>query len=35
MLAVSDRIVWIKGGQVDRIRRVSEMNISTGSIGGH
>jgi putative ABC transport system ATP-binding protein len=35
MLAVSDRIVWIKGGQVDKIRRVSEMNISTGSIGGH
>lgn len=35
MLAVSDRIVWIKGGQVDRIRRVSEMSISAGSIGGH
>ncbi|HAT12082.1 MAG TPA: ABC transporter, partial [Planctomycetes bacterium] len=34
MLAVSDRIVWIKGGQVDKIRKVSEMNISTGSIGG-
>jgi putative ABC transport system ATP-binding protein len=34
MLAVSDRIVWIKGGQVDKIRKVSEMHISTGSIGG-
>jgi putative ABC transport system ATP-binding protein len=34
MLAVSDRIVWIKGGQVDRIRKVSEMDIRTGSIGG-
>jgi putative ABC transport system ATP-binding protein len=35
MLAVSDRIVWIKAGQVDKIRKVSEMNISAGSIGGH
>jgi len=34
MLAVSDRIVWIKAGQVDKIRKVSEMNISAGSIGG-
>ena len=35
MLAVSDRIVWIKQGKVDKIRKVSEMNIDTGSIGGH
>lgn len=34
MLATSDRIVWIKGGQVDRIQNVAEMNISLGSIGG-
>jgi putative ABC transport system ATP-binding protein len=34
MLAVSDRIVWIKGGRVDRIRKVSEMDIRSGSIGG-
>ena len=32
MLAASDRIVWIKGGRVDRIENVSEMNISVGSI---
>ena len=35
MLAVSDRIVWIKQGKVDKIRKVSEMHIDTGSIGGH
>ena len=35
MLVVSDRIVWIKQGKVDKIRKVSEMNIDTGSIGGH
>ncbi len=33
MLAVSDRILWIKGGRVDKIRRVADMDISTGSIG--
>ncbi len=33
MLAQSDRIVWIKGGQVDRIQIVSEMDIHVGSIG--
>jgi putative ABC transport system ATP-binding protein len=33
MLAVSDRILWIKNGQVDRIRRVKDMDIRTGSIG--
>ena len=35
MLAVSDRIVWIKQGKVDKIRKVSEMRIDAGSIGGH
>lgn len=35
MLAASDRIVWIKGGQVDKIRQISEMDIQTGSITGH
>ncbi|MBN1256294.1 MAG: ABC transporter ATP-binding protein [Planctomycetes bacterium] len=34
MLATSDRIVWIKGGEVDRIQKVSDMKISVGSIGG-
>jgi len=34
MLAVSDRILWIKGGQVDKIRYVKDMDIDTGSIGG-
>jgi putative ABC transport system ATP-binding protein len=33
MLAVSDRIMEIKNGQVDRIRRVKDMTIRTGSIG--
>ena len=32
MLAASDRIVWIKGGRVDRIENVAEMHISVGSI---
>ena len=32
MLAASDRIVWIKGGQVDRIENVADMNINVGSI---
>jgi putative ABC transport system ATP-binding protein len=32
MLAKSDRIVWIKGGEVDRVQEVSGMNISVGSI---
>jgi putative ABC transport system ATP-binding protein len=36
MLAASDRIVWIKGGRVDRIENVADMNISVGSINiGH
>ena len=35
MLAISDRIVWIKQGQVDKIKKASEMHIDLGSIGGH
>ncbi len=36
MLAASDRIVWIKGGRVDRVEKVADMNISVGSINvGH
>ena len=35
MLAASDRIVWIKEGRVDRIEKVADMDIHTGSIGGH
>jgi len=33
MLAMSDRIVWIKDGRVDRIQNVAEMDIKVGSIG--
>lgn len=32
MLATSDRIVWIKGGQVDRIEHVADMDINVGRI---
>jgi ABC-type antimicrobial peptide transport system, ATPase component len=32
MLKASDRIVWIKGGCVDKVEEVSNMNISAGSI---
>lgn len=32
MLAASDRIVWIKGGKVDKIQDVSKMNINVGAI---
>jgi putative ABC transport system ATP-binding protein len=32
MLAASHRIVWIKGGAVDRIQDVSKMEINVGSI---
>lgn len=35
MLAISDRIVWIKQGQVDKIKKSSEVHIDLGSIGGH
>ena len=30
MLSVSDRIVWIKAGQVDKIRRTKDMAIKVG-----
>jgi len=33
MLSVSDRIVWIKAGQVDKIRRTKDMAIKVGTIG--
>jgi putative ABC transport system ATP-binding protein len=33
MLAVSDRIMWIKLGQVDKIRSTKDMDIKVGSIG--
>jgi putative ABC transport system ATP-binding protein len=32
MLAASDRIVWIKGGNVDRIENVADLDIRVGSI---
>lgn len=32
MLAVSDRIVWIKSGKIDKIEEVDEMDIKVGSI---
>jgi len=32
MLAKSDRIVWINDGAVERVERVSDMNIVTGAI---
>ena len=36
MLKASDRIVWIKGGRVDKVENAEDMNISVGSISlGH
>ncbi len=32
MLKASDRIVWIKGGRVDKVEEAKDMNISVGSI---
>ena len=32
MLKASDRIVWIKGGLVDRVQNTADMNITTGEI---
>ena len=32
MLAISDRIVWIKGGEVDKIEQVADLDINVGSI---
>lgn len=34
MLQKSDRIIWIKAGQVDRIDIVAEMDIKVGTVGG-
>lgn len=34
MLAVSDRVVWIRDGRVDKIERREELNISVGAIHG-
>ncbi len=34
MLAVSDRIIWIRDGKVDKIERREDLNIQVGSIGG-
>ena len=34
MLSVSDRVVWIRDGQIDRIERREDLDISVGSIEG-
>lgn len=34
MLKSSDRIVWIKAGEVDKIKEMAAMDIKIGSIGG-
>jgi len=34
MLAVSDRIVWIRDGAVDKIANVADMNIKVGTMEG-
>src|SRR5207247_2152733 len=34
MLAVSDRIIWIRDGQVDRIQKREELKIEEGIIEG-
>lgn len=34
MLAVSDRVVWIRDGQIERIENRENLNIHLGSIGG-
>jgi putative ABC transport system ATP-binding protein len=33
MLNVSDRVVWVRDGQVDRIEKREELDISIGGIG--
>jgi putative ABC transport system ATP-binding protein len=35
MLAVSDRIIWIRDGRVDKIERREDLNIQVGTIDGH
>ncbi len=32
MLSVSDRVVWIVGGKIDRIEKREDLNIQIGSI---
>jgi putative ABC transport system ATP-binding protein len=32
MLDVSDRIIWIRDGQIDKIQRREEVDIRTGEI---
>lgn len=34
MLACSDRVLWIKDGQIDRLEKRENLAIKTGSIGG-
>jgi putative ABC transport system ATP-binding protein len=34
MLAVSDRILWIRDGKIDRLERRENLNIKVGHIGG-
>ncbi len=33
MLNVSDRVVWVRDGMVDRVERREELDISIGGIG--
>jgi putative ABC transport system ATP-binding protein len=32
MLAVSDRVIWIRDGQIERIERREKLSISVGQI---
>ena len=34
MLSVSDRIIWIRDGRVDKIQRREDLNIQVGTIEG-
>ncbi|OPZ26595.1 MAG: hypothetical protein BWZ02_01950 [Lentisphaerae bacterium ADurb.BinA184] len=34
MLAASDRVVWIRDGQIDRIANRDELQIDIGSMDG-
>ena len=34
MLAVSDRIIWIRDGQIDRIQNRADLKIEEGTIEG-
>ncbi|MEF2230461.1 MAG: ABC transporter ATP-binding protein, partial [Pseudodesulfovibrio sp.] len=33
MLNVSDRVVWVRDGMVDRVEKREELNITVGGIG--